>query len=192
MKIDLEMLEKIVSAGASGETVLAVVRHTIDQYEAKRSKRRPMEAKSKRKERGGMKVDTSGHEVDSGGHEVDIGGWPVDFADQFWREYPRKVEKLAAMRKLASVRKSGIVTFADLMAGVRRYASAVATTEPQYIKNPAAWLNAGRWSDDAAALKRVPQKSGAQGFESLLNGNHGDDTAARSEYDIDLAADSAH
>jgi hypothetical protein len=74
--------------------------------------------------------------------------WPDDFGDAFWQAYPRKTEKLAAMRKLAMLRKSGIVTFADLMAGVKRYADAMRHTEPKYVKHPTTWLNAGCWADE--------------------------------------------
>lgn len=74
--------------------------------------------------------------------------WPDDFGDQFWKIYPKRTQKLAAMKKLATLRKSRIVTFADLIAGVQRYALSVLGTDPQYIKNPDAWLNAGRWSDE--------------------------------------------
>lgn len=72
--------------------------------------------------------------------------WPSDFGDQFWQAYPRKTEKLAAMKKLAAIRKTGVVTFVDLMAGVRRYAAL--KTEPQYTKHPTTWLNAGCWADE--------------------------------------------
>jgi hypothetical protein len=72
--------------------------------------------------------------------------WPKDYGDLFWRAYPRKTEKLSAMKKLTALRKSGIVTFADLMAGVKRYAAA--GTEPQYTKHPTTWLNAGCWADE--------------------------------------------
>lgn len=72
--------------------------------------------------------------------------WPKDFGDVFWAAYPRKTEKLSAMKKLAAIRKSGVVTFSDLMAGVRRYAAS--GTEPQYTKHPTTWLNAGCWSDE--------------------------------------------
>jgi hypothetical protein len=72
--------------------------------------------------------------------------WPADFGDQFWQAYPRKTEKLSAMKKLAVVRKSGVVTFAELMAGVTRYAAL--KTEPQYTKHPTTWLNAGCWADE--------------------------------------------
>lgn len=74
--------------------------------------------------------------------------WPADFGDQFWQAYPRKTEKLAAMKKLANLRKSGIVTFADLIAGAKRYAAATSNTEPKYVKQPTTWLNAGCWADE--------------------------------------------
>lgn len=72
--------------------------------------------------------------------------FPDDYGDQFWQAYPRKTDKLAAMKKLASLRKSGIVTFAEIMAGVHRYAAL--KTEPQYTKHPTTWLNAGSWADE--------------------------------------------
>jgi hypothetical protein len=74
--------------------------------------------------------------------------WPDDYGDQFWKAYPRKTEKLSAMKKLATLRKSGIVTFADLIAGVKRYAAATSNTEPKYVKQPPTWLNAGCWADE--------------------------------------------
>jgi hypothetical protein len=60
MKLDLEMLEKMVAAGASGEAVLAVIKHAHEQYEAKRAKKRPIEANSKRKARSGHKRTRGG------------------------------------------------------------------------------------------------------------------------------------
>jgi len=84
--------------------------------------------------------------------------WPENFGDLFWQAYPRKTEKLAAMKKLATVRKSAIVTFADLMAGVQRYAAA--NTDPQYTKHPTTWLNAGCWADET-------QPGGANGTRNF-------------------------
>lgn len=67
MKLDIEMLEKMVAAGASGAAILAMIKHTHEQYEAKRAKRRPMEANSKRKAR-------NERERTRGGQEVDVDG----------------------------------------------------------------------------------------------------------------------
>jgi hypothetical protein len=77
-----------------------------------------------------------------------VDDWPADFGEAFWQAYPRKTEKLAAMKKLANLRKSGIVTFTDLIAAVGRYAASVSNTEPKYIKQPTTWLNAGCWADE--------------------------------------------
>jgi hypothetical protein len=74
--------------------------------------------------------------------------WPKDFGDQFWQTYPRKAEKLSTMKKLATLRKSGIVTFAELLAGAKRYAAANIHTEPKFVKQPTTWLNAGCWADE--------------------------------------------
>jgi len=64
MKIDIELLERIVAEGASGTAVLAIIKLECERHEAKRSKRRPVERSSKRRKRGGPKVDTSGHQVE--------------------------------------------------------------------------------------------------------------------------------
>ncbi len=87
--------------------------------------------------------------------------WPDDYGDQFWRAYPLKKEKLSAMGKLKTLRKSGKVTFADLMMGVKRYADL--GTEPKYTKHPTTWLNAGCWADELI----LTQTRGSNG-----NGTH--------------------
>lgn len=77
-----------------------------------------------------------------------VDDWPDDFGDVFWQAYPRKTEKLSAMKRLSGLRKSGIVTFKDLMAGVSRYAAVVSRNDPQFTKHPTTWLNAGCWADE--------------------------------------------
>lgn len=79
--------------------------------------------------------------------------WPADYREQFWKRYPRQIAKKAAIRKLEQVRKSGDVTFAALMAAVDRYAAA--NPDPQFVKHPERWLNAGCWDDDPTALARA-------------------------------------
>ena len=83
--------------------------------------------------------------------------WPADYGDLFWQAYPRKEEKIAAMKKLAILRKSGIVTFSDLMAGVDRYCSV--KREPQFIKQPTVWLNKGCWADETQTGARNVERS---------------------------------
>lgn len=81
---------------------------------------------------------------------VQSDGWPADFREQFWKAYPRKSAKLAAMKALEAVRKRGAVTWDRLLSTVAAYA---ATADPQFTKHPATWLNQGCWDDE-------PPKSG--------------------------------
>jgi DNA-binding transcriptional ArsR family regulator len=95
--------------------------------------------------------------------------WPENFGDLFWQAYPRKEEKISAMKKLAAIRKSGIVTFADLIAGVKRYCDQ--QREPQFTKQPTVWLNKGCWADEHQTGTTNGQRSGntrASGHDAIL------------------------
>jgi hypothetical protein len=81
--------------------------------------------------------------------------WPKDYRDLFWQAFPKRVDKQAAFKKLEQLRKLGKLPWATLIAGVGRYAESVRGTDPQYIKSPAAWLNAGKW-DDEILVKTKP------------------------------------
>jgi uncharacterized protein YdaU (DUF1376 family) len=76
--------------------------------------------------------------------------WPKDYRDQFWRDYPKRIDKQAAFKKLEQIRRAGEVPWATLIGGVRRYAGKVSGRDPTYTKGPAAWLNAGKWDDEDA------------------------------------------
>lgn len=68
-------------------------------------------------------------------------------------------------------------------------------TDDRPFCNPATWLNQERWLDQPAAngSRGPPRAGGAQGFEGLFKSEgKPDDTAPRSEYDIDLTADRPH
>jgi hypothetical protein len=73
--------------------------------------------------------------------------WPHDFRVQFWAAYPKKVEKPYALKCLDKVRRSNVVDFATVLAGVAR----IDRSNPKYIKNPSTWLNRGCWTDGEEA-----------------------------------------
>ena len=86
--------------------------------------------------------------------------------DDFWKLYPHKVGKDDAKRSFDRVRKSKMVDFAALMAGLLRYS---AKTDDRPWCNPATWLNQGRWSDQPATVARAPPKSAStNGAASFL------------------------
>lgn len=65
---------------------------------------------------------------------------------EFWQHYPRKVEKIAALK--AFVKASGIVSPAVLIDGARRLAQDPYLPPKQFVPYPASWLNAGGWENE--------------------------------------------
>jgi hypothetical protein len=77
----------------------------------------------------------------------------VDAADtfeEFWKQYPRKVGKVAAAKLYRRIVNNGDATPADLMIGIARYGLEVAGREPRYIAHPTTWLSQGRWADEVS------------------------------------------
>jgi hypothetical protein len=74
--------------------------------------------------------------------------WPPDFAEQFWQQYPHKVGRGDAIKKLGKLARDGPVAFSELMSALHRYA---AKTDDRPWCNPATWLNQQRWLDQPAA-----------------------------------------
>lgn len=76
--------------------------------------------------------------------------WPADYEVQFWKRYPRKTEKKAALEKLAAIKKSGTVPWDRISSGLDRLIEKVRRdrTVERYIKHPTTWLNRGCWDDE--------------------------------------------
>jgi hypothetical protein len=68
------------------------------------------------------------------------------FADfeEFWKIYPRKVEKKAAFKAYCKARKT--TSKDEIHQGASRYAQNCGD-DLRYVKHPAAWLNGERWND---------------------------------------------
>jgi hypothetical protein len=71
--------------------------------------------------------------------------------DEFWKEYPRKLDKGAAFRAFKSALKRA--KFEDILAGAIAYRNDP-TRKPEFTKYPATWLNADAW-ENAANLPEV-------------------------------------
>lgn len=71
--------------------------------------------------------------------------WPKDYLDEFWRLYPKHVEKKPAMAALAIVYRSDNVPWQDIADGIERLKSCV---DPKYHPYPAKWLKGERWADE--------------------------------------------
>lgn len=96
-------------------------------------------------------------------------GWPSDYREQFWKEYPRRVGKVHAMKALDKAKRAG-VEWDKLINAVRTFAKIAATKETRFIPHPATWLNAGRWDDEITAgeLKNGTERSAIAAIDRLL------------------------
>lgn len=80
----------------------------------------------------------------------------VDQFDEFWRAYPKKVDKAAARKAFARLVKAGADP-ATITAGAERYrawAAALTGEDRRFVKGPERWLNAGCWDDELEARVR--------------------------------------
>lgn len=79
-----------------------------------------------------------------------------DLFDEFWAVYPKRVAKVAARRRWDTLIRRGTDP-QEIINGAKAYAAQVRGTEPQFIKQPDGWLNAGRWQDEVLPAA-VPQR----------------------------------
>jgi hypothetical protein len=64
---------------------------------------------------------------------------------EFWNQYPKKVDKGAAIRAFRKAIKTNSAN--EVIEGAKRYAEDANLPDKQYIKNPATWLNAEAWNN---------------------------------------------
>jgi hypothetical protein len=93
--------------------------------------------------------------------------------EKFWAVYPKRTNRKAALAKLETALKAGVDP-EKILTGAARYAEHVKFTEPQFIKAPDAWLNAGKWDDELPAepqqppARAGPQRSSGDGMTVVL------------------------
>lgn len=73
---------------------------------------------------------------------------------EFWKIYPRKRDKLAAMRAYKQATKQAEPE--AINAGARQYAAERYGQDSTYTKYPATWLHAGGWMDYEAQPAALP------------------------------------
>lgn len=73
-------------------------------------------------------------------------GYTDDF-EEFWRIYPRRIEKKSAFKAWKTALKSG-ATADEITAGAARYAKYRAGEPERFTKHPSTWLNQGCWEDE--------------------------------------------
>lgn len=70
--------------------------------------------------------------------------------EQWWKEYPRKIDKKKALEKFTSILADKKATLEELLTGAKKYAlhCQEEKTEEKYIKHPTTWLNGECWQNE--------------------------------------------
>jgi hypothetical protein len=84
--------------------------------------------------------------------------------ESFWENYPKKVDKGAAIRAFRKAIKN--LDPAVVIDGAKAYAQDPNLPEKQFIKNPATWLNAEAWNNGPLP-KRI--KTDSKALEDWAN-----------------------
>jgi len=76
---------------------------------------------------------------------------PIGF-DDFWRVYPRKVDRGEALRAFEKAIENA--PFGDIVLGAMRYATERSGQDPCFTKHPATWLSKACWTDPTLAQRQ--------------------------------------
>lgn len=86
--------------------------------------------------------------------------------EDFWRAYPRKVGKRAAMQAyVAAIREADP---RDILAAAKRYA-ADPNRKPEFTAHPTTWLRQGRWEDEPLPARSSGQTGGTRRMDSYAD-----------------------
>lgn len=139
MKLDIELIEEMVQAGATGAVVLTYLRHVEVSREKDRN-RKPGKQRNGAENSGNARKST----------EVD--GKTDDKFGDFWTAYPKRKganPKEPARKKFLSVVQMG--ADAEMIVGsARKYADELrdeGKVGTEYVAQAVTWLNQQRWKD---------------------------------------------
>lgn len=91
----------------------------------------------------------------------------VDF-DQFWKLYPRKVGKQAALKAWNKL-KPDMILFAEIERALEigKRSPDWLKSAGQYIPHPSVWLNGRRWEDEADPTSALPFEEIAEAYNEI-------------------------
>ena len=84
--------------------------------------------------------------------------------ESFWSNYPKKVDKGAAIRAFKKALKTSPAP--EVIEGAKRYAEDPNLPDKQFVKNPATWLNAEAWNNGPLPARK---KTDSKALEEWAN-----------------------
>jgi len=91
--------------------------------------------------------------------------------EDFWKAYPRRVGRGAAVKSWDKMTKALKISPADILKGCHAYAAAMRGKDIQYVAHASTWLNQQRWLDDhstAVASEEPAYKQDEKAFGLML------------------------
>jgi hypothetical protein len=89
--------------------------------------------------------------------------FPQELFDEFWNEFPKKLDKAKAKRAFVSALTRA--TFEDIIAGAIKYRNDPNRLD-EYTKYPATWLNADAW-ENGPLPERSKKRTGKTDWDEL-------------------------
>jgi hypothetical protein len=99
---------------------------------------------------------------------------PIGF-DDFWRVYPRKVDRGEAIQAFSRAIKNA--PFEDIILGAMRYATERAGQDSRFTKHPVTWLSKACWTEPTHAQRQAlfePRQTSRRFNGSVLERMHPD------------------
>lgn len=177
LKKTLEKIEKRRASGSAGGTAKVLKSHGADVANATSSLQQnstdvPETKTETQNRRTESKKEPSLRSV------ALVNDWPDGAFDEFYKKYPHKVGRQAAIKAFAKAKRAARAPWSRVIAALDRYI--VEKPLDRAWCNPATWLNEGRYDDEPAALVRStgppgrggdPQPSFREIAANLRNGN---------------------
>lgn len=93
--------------------------------------------------------------------------------EDFWKAYPRRVGRGAAVKSWDKMTKALKIAPADILKGCHAYAAAMRGKDIQYVAHASTWLNQQRWLDEhsTAVASDEPQYRQDTAAVEALNQN---------------------
>lgn len=93
--------------------------------------------------------------------------------EDFWRSYPRRVGRGAAVKSWDKMTKALKIAPSDILKGCHAYAAAMRGKDIQYVAHASTWLNQQRWLDEHSTMAASDEPAYKQDTEAaglvLLN-----------------------
>lgn len=157
-----ERFNRTNDAVSTGHHVGGTIREPLEPINHKT----PYKSPTAEPEQGELAIVAEPAPPAGGGSKSKSDGYPPQF-EEFWKVYPKKADKRAALKAWRAAKKRTVVADSELLGAAMKYRDDP-NREDQFTKNPATWLNKGSWENGP-----LPARNGNNRAQERLKNNLG-------------------